>query len=159
MNRVDFIQPDPEQWIEKFRFRMPVKIRFGEVDMLGHLNNVNYFAYFEQGRIDYLEHVGVLPELFDLKKGRAIVTANLECHFLKQIFYGQPLSLRVRTARLGQSSFDLEYALVLDEQEQLAAAGRGTMVLMGQTEQKSIPIPSSVKDKIIRFESFQVISE
>ncbi len=159
MNRVDFIQPDEYQWLQKFRFRMPMKIRFGEVDMLGHLNNVNYFAYFEQGRIDYLEHVGVASEMFNFKKGRVIVAANLECHFLMQIFYGQPLSLLVRTARLGNSSFDLEYALVLDEQERLAAAGRGTLVLMGQAEQKSIPIPSVVKDKIISFESLPVMSE
>lgn len=34
-----------------FSFYNPVKVRFGEVDMFGHVNNVVAFTYFEEARI------------------------------------------------------------------------------------------------------------
>ena len=38
----------------------PVKVRFGEVDMFGHVNNVVAFTYFEEARIALFKELGFM---------------------------------------------------------------------------------------------------
>jgi acyl-CoA thioester hydrolase len=57
MRPISYVQPDPQVWMEKFHFSIPIKVRYCETDMTGHVNNVSYFIYFEQGRVEYLEHL------------------------------------------------------------------------------------------------------
>ncbi|MBO8172397.1 MAG: acyl-CoA thioesterase [Bacillaceae bacterium] len=156
MARATFIQPDPEAWIRKFRFARPIQIRFSDTDMLGHVNNVKYFAYYELGRLDYIKELGAGDDLFNMREGKSIVTADLECHYLRQLFYDQTVEVRVRTAKIGRSSLDLEYALVLSDTGDLVAAGRGALVLIDTKTGRSLPIPEETKQKIIRYEDEQV---
>ncbi|MCF6092622.1 acyl-CoA thioesterase [Microaerobacter geothermalis] len=147
-----YVKPDVESWLKKFRFSTPIKIRFSETDALGHLNNVSHFIYFEQGRLDYFSHLGIVDQLLDMSTGDMIVAADLECHYLAQIYFGEPLDLYVRSARLGRSSLDIEYALVLKEKNQLAAVGRGAVVYMDKKSNKSKPIPDGIRQAICNFE-------
>lgn len=43
-----------------FLFYNPVKVRFGEVDMFGHVNNVVAFTYFEEARIALFKELGFM---------------------------------------------------------------------------------------------------
>ena len=63
MKRISYIE-DFEQWENGFSFYNPVKVRFGEVDMFGHVNNVVAFTYFEEARI------ALFKELDLCKNGR-----------------------------------------------------------------------------------------
>lgn len=148
MKKVAFVQPDPQSWMEKFHFSTPIKVRYCETDLLGHVNNVSYFMYFEQGRIEYFENLELTEDLFSDKT--VSVVANLECQYLASIYLKDPLKLHVRVANMGRSSLDLEYALVVNDQ--LKAAGRGTIVLVETKSGKSTPIPGSAREIIRSFE-------
>lgn len=148
MRKATFIQPDPQSWLEKFHFSIPLKVRYCETDMLGHVNNVSYFMYFEQGRIEYFENLHLTEDLFSEKT--VSVVADLECQYLAQVYLKDPLKLHVRVARMGRSSLDVEYALVVHDQ--LKAAGRGTIVLVDTKSGKSTPIPDEAREIIRSFE-------
>ncbi|MGF7031341.1 acyl-CoA thioester hydrolase [Paenibacillus mucilaginosus] len=148
MSRASFIGPDPQQWLEKFHFHTPIKVRYCETDLLGHVNNVSYFMYFEQGRIEYFEHLGLTEELFTDEK--VSVVADLECKYLAEVFLKDPLKLYVRVAKLGRSSMDIEYALVVGER--IKAAGRGAIVLVDKTVGRSTPISGHAREIIRSFE-------
>lgn len=148
MKKIAFIEPDPEGWLNKFKFSIPIKIRYCETDMLGHVNNVSYFMYFEQGRIEYFENLGLTEALFG--KNAVSVVADLECQYLAQLYLKDPLQLHVRVARIGRSSIDVEYAIVVHDQ--LKAAGRGAIVLVDTQTGKSTPIPDHAREKIRGFE-------
>ncbi|MBW5448029.1 acyl-CoA thioesterase [Cohnella sp. CFH 77786] len=150
MRPIAYVQPDPEGWLGKFRFSIPIKPRYFETDMFGHVNNVSYFIYFEQGRVEYLEHLGVAEQLFNDEYGA--VVADLECQYLAQVYKKDPLRLHVRVAKLGRSSYDLEYALADSITGQLKAAGRGAMVFIDRSSGRSTPLPEPVKEKIAAFE-------
>src|SRR5699024_12819649 len=68
---------DMKEWRSEFQFYIPVKIRFSETDMFGHMNNVSPFIYFEEARIDFMKHVGI----FNLSTDPASVpiVADLQC--------------------------------------------------------------------------------
>ncbi|MFE0558661.1 thioesterase family protein [Paenibacillus sp. FSL W8-0187] len=150
MKKTTFIQPDPMTWLDTFHFEIPIKIRYCETDMLGHVNNVSYFMYFEQGRIEYFENLGLTEDLFSDKK--VSVVADLECQYLAQMYLKDPLKLHVRVAEIGRSSMDVQYAIVVDGT--LKAAGRGTIVLIDTASGKSTPIPDSARERISTFEGW-----
>ena len=37
---------------------MKFVVPFGDVDMMGHVNNVRYLAYFENARVEHLHSMG-----------------------------------------------------------------------------------------------------
>lgn len=148
MKKISFIQPDAAGWLQKFQFSIPIKVRYCETDMLGHVNNVSYFMYFEQGRVDYFDHLGLTAALFGDRF--VAVTADLECQYLEQVYLKDPLQLYVRTARIGRSSVDIQYALVANGR--LKAAGRGALVLIDKESGKSAPLPDFAREMIRNYE-------
>lgn len=148
MKKETFIRPDRQTWLEQFHFSTPIKVRYCETDLLGHVNNVSYFMYFEQGRIEYFENLALTDELFSNEK--VSVVADLECQYLAQIFLKDPLKLHVRVAKIGRSSIEVEYALVANDE--LKAGGRGTIVLVDLKTGTSTPLPDEVREIINSFE-------
>jgi acyl-CoA thioester hydrolase len=70
------------------------RVRFHEVDALGHVNNAAYLNYLEQAAIDHATYLGLdLPRLQDL--GGVFVARRHEIVFLKPTFAGD--LLRVMT--------------------------------------------------------------
>ncbi|MFB9324394.1 acyl-CoA thioesterase [Paenibacillus aurantiacus] len=151
MRKESFIQPDPNAWLDKFRFYTPIKVRYCETDLLGHVNNVSYFMYFEQGRIEYFENLELTGELFSDEK--VSVVADLECQYLAQLYLKDPIKLYIRAAHVGRSSIDIEYALVVNDQ--LKAGGRGAIVLIDTKTGKSTPISDAARERILAFEGAQ----
>ncbi|MDB5909191.1 MAG: acyl-CoA thioesterase [Massilia sp.] len=41
---------------------MPMPIRWGDMDAMGHVNNTVYFRYFEQARISWFDEIGCAPD-------------------------------------------------------------------------------------------------
>jgi acyl-CoA thioester hydrolase len=150
MKRASIIQPNTGEWLGKFHFSIPLKVRYSETDMLGHLNNVSYFIYFEQGRVDYFDHLSLSEYLFS--EEAITVVADLECQYLAQVYLKEPLRLHIRTAGLGRSSLDLEYALVEETTGQLKAVGRGAIVRIDTKSGKSNRLPEAARDIIRSFE-------
>lgn len=148
MRKESFIQPNPESWLEKFHYSIPIKVRYCETDMLGHVNNVSYFMYFEQGRIEYFENLGLFDSMFGSEK--VAVVADLECQYLAQMYRSDKVNLHVRVASIGRSSLDVEYAVVVEDT--LKAAGRGAIVLIDTASGKSTPLPEEVREVIAAFE-------
>lgn len=155
MKQIAYVQPDLQGWLEKFHFSIPIKVRYSETDMTGHLNNVSYFIYFEQGRVEYLENLQMNNYLFNEES--VCVVGDLECHYLAQILLKEPLKLHVRMAKLGRSSFDVEYALVEAATGQLKAVGRGAMVHIDKKSGKSIAVPDIVREKVSSFEGTSLL--
>ncbi|MDB4868308.1 MAG: acyl-CoA thioesterase [Cohnella sp.] len=150
MKQISYMQPDPQGWLDKFHFSIPIKVRYVETDMSGHVNNVSYFIYFEQGRVDYMESLQLGEKLFN--ETNVSVAADLECQFLAQMYLKEPLKLLVRVAKLGRSSYELEYAIVQTATGQLKAVGRGAMVYIDKKLGQSTPLPEEAREKIVTFE-------
>ncbi len=153
-----FIKPDMKAWLASFHFKTSFRTRFSETDAYGHINNVSYFAYFEQARLDYFAHLELFKQLqvmkshLDPNSKHLVVTANLECNYLSQLFYGQNIDVYVRTARIGKSSFDLEYAVLDQKENTLVAVGRGSIVYVNRETNKSESLPEAFKKQLAKYE-------
>lgn len=137
---------DFAQWREGFTFKTEIRVRFSETDMYGHMNNTVPFVYFEQARIDYLNSLGV----FDAEKAKTsiLVVADLQCDFVKQVFFDETLQLMVKTASVGTSSIDLHY-LALNEKDEPVFVGRGTLVLLDASTGKGKALSDKEKQLLL----------
>ncbi|KMY56229.1 hypothetical protein AC623_14250 [Bacillus sp. FJAT-27231] len=139
---------DFEQWEKGFDFFHFVKVRFGETDMFGHLNNTIPFIYFEEARIEFLAERGLKDEWLSGKSEVIPVVADLQCDFLEQVFFGETLSIGVKVDSLGRSSCDIHYKGTT-ENGKICFIGRGTLVQISSKTGKSVPFTSTVKEKLL----------
>lgn len=124
-----------------YAHRIQLAVRWGDMDALGHINNVKFFTYDEQVRLQYFDAIAaVVPDFW---KGSGIILAKLGCDFVGQLRYPATLDIGFRISRLGRSSLDTEAAMF--EGERLIAVSRGTLVWFDYTRQKSLPIPETVR--------------
>ena len=98
--------PEPLPDLPTQLFETYFRVRFHEVDALGHVNNAAYLNYLEQAAIDHASFLGLtLDRLRDL--GGVFVARRHEIVFLKPTFAGDLLRVvtwveEPRGARIGR---------------------------------------------------------
>lgn len=129
-----------EVWKNSFAFYHPIKVRFSETDMFGHLNNTVPFVYFEEARIEFFNHLGFMQKWTEKTSSCIPVVANQQCDYIKQVFFGEEIKLHVKIHAVGNSSLDIHY-MAEGKDGSLYFTGRGTIVqvstLTGRGEQWS----------------------
>lgn len=109
-----------------------VKIRWGDMDAFGHVNNIEYFRYMEQARLDWVEAlVGQTGPLQD--QGPVIVTAS--CTFLLPLTYPGEVTVHMYVSSPGRSSIETFYELWQDDLKY--ADGAAKMVWIDQKSKRS----------------------
>lgn len=134
--------------LDDYRVKMPIRTRFGDTDMLGHVNNAVYSTYFESGRLEYWA---------ELNGGHSFenwpfILARSEIDFLAEAHAVEDLTLGIRVSRLGKKSFDLEYLLVRDENGKTIARGRSVQVMFDYSTKQTLTIDDETRSRLIKFE-------
>jgi acyl-CoA thioester hydrolase len=135
--------------LEGFRHVCPIEVRFRDVDVFGHVNNVVVFTYIETARVHYLVEVGIRPpraNLLDI----AFIVAHLNCDFRRPIYYGQQVEVGSRVTQINRSSFRLDHRVEADGE--LAAEGYCILVHYDYATQRSVPVPAEMRAKIEAFD-------
>lgn len=118
-------------------------IRWGDMDALGHVNNIVYFQYFEQARVEWLLSTGFAPEGTQ-DEGPVIV--NTHCNFVRQLRYPGDIEVRTAVERIGRSSIDTIQQIVrLDAPDVVCAEGGTRIVWANYREERSVPVPEVLR--------------
>ena len=79
-------------------------VRFSDVDVYGHVNNVKYFEYYQEARLAFVTSLGRDPE----EPSLGIVLARIDVDYKRPIlFRSDPYLVESWVTRVGSSSFDL----------------------------------------------------
>ena len=102
-------------------------VQWGEQDLLGHVNHVTYFRWYESARIAYFLKVG----LMDMHKNERIgpILATVTNDYRHQITYPDTVHIGVRITRIGRSSIDMEHKIFSQNDHALAAEGTSALVV------------------------------
>lgn len=126
----------PEE--KKLVYELVIPIRWGDMDLMGHVNNTVYFRYFESARLAWLFAIGAPPN--PLGEGPVIV--NAFCNFRRQLEFPGDLVAKHYVANPGRSSFDTYITLErTDEPGVIAADGGSKTVWTDSRAKKSAPLP------------------
>lgn len=143
MSRVKYIN-DFSSWESEFDFFHPVKVRFSETDMFGHLNNTVPFTYFEEARIEFFKNKGFMQEWVKPTNETIPVVADLQCDYLKQVYFDEQLKIFVKANSIGTSSVDIHY-MGKNARGEICLVGRGTIVQMSKKTGKGVPWTEDMK--------------
>lgn len=121
-----------------------LRVRFGETDALGHINNASYFIYTEEARVRFFETIGYSMET----NGWQFIMASTKCNFIRQGYFNQELTIKTSVSRIGTKSFDLEHEIICTKTQQLIATGEATVVYFDFDNQQSEVIPPALKEKL-----------
>jgi acyl-CoA thioester hydrolase len=95
--------------------RYPVHVRFSDVDVYGHVNNVKYFEYLQEARIS------MLAELVPLRRFSVVVAQTDVDYVQPLLFRAEPYGCRTSITRVGTRSMTVE-SEIADEHRVLARA-------------------------------------
>jgi acyl-CoA thioester hydrolase len=91
-----------------FRFQTELQVRNYEVDWQGIVHNAVYLLYFETGRVEYLQHLGITVDMETIRKESRIVVARNEIDYLASAHFGDKLQVLTRISYIRGSSFGFE---------------------------------------------------
>ncbi len=145
MKKVSYIH-DFETWEQSFSYSNKIKVRFSETDMFGHMNNTVPFAYFEESRIGFFKHIGLMQDWVQKESATIPIVADLQCDYLNQVFFDDILDIFVKIESVGNTSIDLHY-LGKKQNGDICFVGRGTMVQMCKRTGKGVPWTGVTRDR------------
>ena len=133
-----------------FKFSIPVKIRYNDLDPQWHVNNTRYAVYIEEARLAYLVKLGLFDgkSFLDLR----MIIADLHISYLAPIAPGQNVCVRTRTARIGGKSITFEYRVEDADDGKLLAIAEVVGVTYDYRSQKTIQVPDEWRRAIGEFE-------
>jgi len=119
------------------------RVRWSECDPFRHANHRAYFEWFEEARNRYLETAG-LPGLSAATPGP--VMAETGIRYYRPLAYGDELLVTARTVRLGNTSFEMEYAVW---REGLCALGRAVLILVVNATGEKTRLPEGLRRAMV----------
>ena len=72
--------------------RLEMPVAWGQLDAFGHVNNTQFFRFFEDARIAYFERVGITAKL----DGVGPILAKTDCVFRKPLGYPETVTCCAR---------------------------------------------------------------
>lgn len=122
-------------------------VAWGEMDALGHVNNVRYIAWAETARIALFRQLGMatLP-------GDPVgpILARIECDYLEPVEYPARVTVGIRAEGVGNSSITLEHEIWhAGAPARVVARGRAVVVLINYATQEKIRVPEAVRVALV----------
>jgi acyl-CoA thioester hydrolase len=132
-----------------FKFRLPVQVRFRDLDSLKHVNNAVYLTYLEIARIEYWKALRFEPVR------PSMLLARVEIDYLKPVLLDDRLEVAMRVSEMGTKSFVMAFEILANDM--VAAKGSSVLVWFDHAANVSVAIPDSARAIIQAFEEGRVL--
>jgi len=123
------------------RHRYVVQLRWSDMDVQAHVNNVQYLRFLEDARVQMLVHLGRPGQM--METGQVTVRHEID-YVAPLLFRVEPILVDTWVERIGRTSYVLGYE-ILDHDGTVFARARSVMVCFDPTTGCKIPIEASVR--------------
>ena len=141
--------------ISLFHDATPVQLRFNDVDVLGHVNNTVYFAFYDTGKAHYFNSVGGKPVDW---KHVDMVIANVNCSFMAPIVFGEEIEVLTTCLSISNKSMKLLQIIRESRTLQVKSMCETVMVCFDPATGQSNPVPEDWKKRAVEFEGRELIA-
>src|SRR5262249_38751092 len=129
------------------RVKVSIEVPYGDVDAMGHLNNVAYLRYMEFARQKYWLALRGSRDYLDID----LVVAPAEVDYRASGDMGGVLAREDRGRRMGNSSFDFAYRITASD-GRLVAEAKTTQVCWDWRANRKASLTPERRAEIERFE-------
>ena len=115
------------------RHQYDCRVRFSDVDIYGHVNNVKYFEYYQEARLAFLTSLG------RDERNLMLVVARVNVDYKRPIrFRPEPYIVESWVTRVGNSSFGMQSEI--RDGSQVLSRAETVLVTWDLGTQKSRPL-------------------
>lgn len=86
------------------------KINYYETDQMGIVHHSNYFRFFEEARINYLEENGYSYDRLE-KEGIISPVVSISCDYLKPLYFNDIVEIKIKFITSTGTKFEIEYQI------------------------------------------------
>ncbi|MCD2471601.1 acyl-CoA thioesterase [Jiella sp. MQZ9-1] len=130
-----------EPALNDFTFRTRDKLRYGDTDRQGHVNNAVFSTFFETGRVEML-HSGEAPR----PAGTAFVVAHIAIDFRREVTWPGEVEIGTGLAVIGRSSLQMRQGIF--QNGQFCARAETVIVLIDEETRKATPLPDDMRSRL-----------
>jgi acyl-CoA thioester hydrolase len=135
-----------EELFSKFPVIVTQAVIWGEMDSYQHVNNVIYFRYFENGRLEYFRRLGWFE--FELATGIGPILQSTRARFRRALEYPDTIHIGTRLLDMKDDRFTIEHHIVSEALDDVVTVGEGTIVTFHYASGKKVAMPEELKEKI-----------
>lgn len=128
--------------LEDFAGQAYDKLRYGDTDRQGHVNNAVFATFMETGRVELIYN----PDDPLLEDGFSFVLAKLDINYIAEVLWPGAVEIGTRVTRVGRSSVSMQQAVF--QAGKLCASAETVVVHFDQTTRKSHPFSEGQRLKL-----------
>ena len=117
-------------------------VRFSDLDVNGHLNNVAYLEFLESARVAYIRRL--YPEGDPASFG--ILIAEMKISYRSPGHFGERIDTMLRPDALGRTSFRADFEMRVGERP--LADGYSVQVVYDRGARRPAPIPPVLRERL-----------
>ena len=125
-------------------------VLWGEMDSYQHVNNVAYFRYFENARLEYIRRAG----WFEIEAATGIgpILASTQARFRRALTYPDTIHIGTRLLEMKDDRLTIEHKIVSEALDDVATEGQGVLVSFHYETGKKVALPAELRERIGKLE-------
>jgi acyl-CoA thioester hydrolase len=133
---------DPAATAARTLARVPLAVRWGDLDAFNHVNNATFLVYAQEARLAWL--AGVEGTWFDATMMPVVAAAQV--NYRRQLAWPATVEVELAVVRLGRSSLTIAHR-ILDAGDAACvyADGEVVMVWVDPASGASVPLPEAIR--------------
>lgn len=117
-----------------------ITTRWMDNDVFRHVNNVNYFSFFDTAVTYYEMTSGVVDAL---EGPMYCVVAEVMCRYHSSVAFPDRIAVGIRVARIGASSVRYEIGVFRNDEDVASAEGYFVHVFVDRRTQRPVHVPEA----------------
>lgn len=131
---------------DQYRFWTEERVRFADLDALGHVNNNAIGVYFEQARVLLVHDCGGFQD----ETPWTVVLARSVIEYKAELLYPATVRVGVRVLKVGNTSVTLGVAIF--QGDRVIATQEAVCVIVDKAAHRPTPVPGELRAVLARFQ-------
>jgi len=128
-------------------FSIVERVRFGDLDAMQHMNNVEFLRFFETARIAWLQ--ALVPEHTPTRREEfGFIFAECQIAYRAPAFFDDAIRTVIRPGEVRRSSVRLDFEMRVEQGDRLVAEGYGVLVGYDYVAGRSKPLPDALRARL-----------
>jgi acyl-CoA thioester hydrolase len=121
-------------------------VAWADMDSFKHVNNVVYFRYFENARVEYIRRLGWWE--YHQQTGIGPIVSATQARFRRPVKYPDTLRCGAKLLTLGEDRFTLKHTIVSTATGELVTDGDAIVVVFNYRDNVKTRIPADLLERI-----------
>jgi acyl-CoA thioester hydrolase len=128
------------------KIKTKLKIRYSETDQMGVVHHGNYAQFFEIGRLDWINKLGLSYKKME-SGGVLLPVLSMQVNFIKSAYYDDELTLYTNLVEMPTAKIKFKYEIYNNNFELITTANT-ELVFVSKETKKPIRCPKYILDRI-----------